>query len=222
MMVAAGDADGMVAGVTRASGAVIRAAVLTVGLRRDISRPSSFFIMDVPPRGEKQGRTLLFADCGVSVSPDASELARIGVAAARNARALLGLEPRVAFLSFSTKGSAFHPDVAKVAAAAGKAKKLAPDLAIDGEMQGDAAIVPEIGGKKAPGSPVAGRANVLGFPDLDAGNIGYKLVQYLAGATAVGPIIQGLAKPVNDLSRGATVEDIVAVTAITVVQGGAI
>jgi phosphate acetyltransferase len=169
---------------------------------------------------EKNSRILVFADAAVAVDPDAQSLAEIGVLAGRNAGALLGIEPGIAFLCFSTKGSASHEKVDKVKQAVALAQHTAPELHIDGELQADAAIVTRVANKKAPQSPVAGNANVLIFPDLNAGNIAYKLVQYLAGATAIGPILQGFQKPVNDLSRGATVDDIVNVSAITSVQAG--
>lgn len=219
MMVAVGEADGMVGGITRPTAAVIRSAVLTVGLQKDVRTPSSFFVMVVPQYGGEKDKPFVFADCGVAISPNARQLAEIGVQAGRNAKLLLGEDPRIAFLSFSTKGSASHADVDKVVEAVKIAREMAPDLAIDGDLQGDAALAPSVAAKKVKESPVAGRANVLVFPDLDAGNIGYKLVQYLANAVALGPILQGFAKPVNDLSRGATVEDVVGITAITVIQG---
>ncbi|KAA3659165.1 MAG: phosphotransacetylase, partial [Calditrichaeota bacterium] len=208
MMVKSGEADGMVAGVATATAFVIQIASLTIGLEQGFTKPSSFFIMVVPEFAGEKDKVFIFADCAVSVSPTAQELAEIGVAAGLNAKALLDLDPRIAFLSFSTKGSANHADVNKVAQAVEIAKKLNPELAIDGELQGDAAIVPRVAAKKVKDSQVAGTANVLVFPDLDAGNINYKLVQYLANAKAYGPIMQGFAKPVNDMSRGATVNDV--------------
>ena len=218
MMVKTGDADGMVAGVASATASVISAASLTVGFAAGISTVSSFFVMVIPEFLGEVDKVLIFADCAVNVSPSARELADIGVAAGMNARDLMGLEPKIAFLSFSSKGSASHADVDKVVEAVQLARELAPDFDIDGELQADAAIVPRVAAKKVKDSVVAGQANVLVFPDLDAGNACYKLVQYLAGAKAIGPILQGFAKPVNDMSRGATVDDVVAVTAITVVQ----
>jgi phosphate acetyltransferase len=218
MMVRRGLADGMVAGVATATGAVIQAAAVTVGFQRGISTPSSFFLMVLPAFMGETGKILVFADAAVQVQPNARQLAEIAVASGRNARDLVGLDPKVAFLSFSTKGSAVHADTEKVLAALALAKEIDPSLTFDGELQADAALVPRVAARKVSDSPVAGQANVLIFPDLDAANIAYKLVQYLAGAQAIGPILQGFAKPINDMSRGASVEDIVNVTAITVAQ----
>jgi len=219
MMVKTGEAAGMVAGVDTATGAVIQAAALTVGFQSGISTPSSFFIMVLPKFTGETNKVLVFADAAVNVLPDAQQLAEIGVAAGRNARDLLGIEPRVAFLSFSTKGSAINEQTEKVVTAVKIAREIDPSLACDGEFQADAALVPRVASEKVhEESPVAGKANVLIFPDLNSGNIAYKLVQHLAGAQAIGPILQGFAKPVNDMSRGATVDDVIKVTAITVVQ----
>jgi len=221
MMVAEGDADGMVAGVANATARVIEAGTLAIGLAAGFRWPSSFFIMVVPGHDDEDDRTLIFADAAVTIDPTAEQLANIAVAAGQNAKALLNMDPRVAMLSFSTKGSASHPRVDKVVEATRLAQEMAPDLAIDGELQADSALSERVARKKVGESPVAGKANVLVFPDLDAANIAYKLTQYLAGAQAYGPIMQGFAKPVNDMSRGATVDDLIGVTAITVVQAAA-
>jgi len=218
MMVRAGDADAMVGGVDSATATVIQTSSLTIGFGENISTPSSFFIMIIPEFAGEKDKVFLFADCAVNIQPNARQLAEIGVATGGNARRLLGMEPKIAFLSFSTKGSANHTDVDKVVEAVDIARKMKPDYRIDGELQGDAAIVSRVARKKVKESPVAGEANVLIFPDLDAGNICYKLVQYCANAKALGPLLQGFAKPVNDMSRGATVDDLVGVTAITSVQ----
>ncbi len=220
MMVKTGDADGMVAGVATATASVIQFASLTIGFQKGMSTPSSFFIMVIPEFLGEKDKILIFADCAVNVSPDSRQLAEIGIASGINAKSLLGIEPKIAFLSFATKGSANHEHVDKVRQAVKIAKELKPDFVIDGELQADAAIVPYVAQKKVKQSQVAGSANVLIFPDLDAGNISYKLVQYLARAKAYGPILQGFAKPVNDMSRGATVDDLIGVTAITVIQAG--
>ncbi|NOZ20463.1 MAG: phosphate acetyltransferase [Planctomycetes bacterium] len=218
MMVSVDDADGVVGGVANATARVIEAGGLAIGYQPGLSGASSFFIMVVPECLGEKDKTLVFADCAVNVNPSAKDLAEIAVASGRSAKTLLGIEPKIAMLSFSTKGSASHSDADKVIEATKLAKEIAPDLAIDGEMQGDAALVERVAKKKVKESDVAGQANVLIFPDLDAGNIAYKLTQYLANASAYGPILQGFARPINDMSRGAAVDDLVAVTAITAVQ----
>ena len=223
LMVKAGDADGMVGGSVRSTGDVLRPALQIIKTKPGVSTVSSCFIMSMPETapGYKYGENgvLVFGDCAVNILPTAAQLADIAIASAESAVSIAGIkEPKVALLSFSTKGSAKHENVDKVTEALSYVKEKAPDLCCDGELQADAALVASVGKLKAPGSNVAGAANVLIFPDLQAGNIGYKLVQRFAGAEAIGPVCQGFAKPVNDLSRGCTSEDVVGVVAVTSLQ----
>ncbi|MCH5160875.1 MAG: phosphate acetyltransferase [Clostridiales bacterium] len=219
LMVKRGEADGMVAGSVNATGDVLRPALQIIKTAPGIKTVSSCFIM-VLDKNSKYGENgvLVFGDCAVNPNPDAQQLADIAVASAGSAKAIAGISPKVALLSFSTKGSAKHELVDKVTAALEIVKANHPEIQVDGELQADAALVPTVAELKAPGSTVAGHANVLIFPDLQAGNIGYKLVQRLAGAEAIGPICQGFNKPVNDLSRGCSSEDVVNVVAMTALQ----
>ncbi|OFY62153.1 MAG: phosphate acetyltransferase [Bacteroidetes bacterium RBG_13_43_22] len=222
LMIKSGDADGEVSGADHATGDVLRPAFHYVKTAPGISVVSGAFIIILPDKSFGDNGVLIFADGAVHPDPDDQELAEIAVASARTAKALAGMEPRVAILSFSTKGSAKHEMVDKVISATKIAQQMAPEFMIDGELQGDAALVESIGQKKAPGSKIAGKANVLVFPDLNCGNIAYKLVQRLAHAEAIGPILQGMAAPINDLSRGCSVSDIVSMIAITANQAAGI
>ena len=215
LMIKNGDADGEVAGAMNATSDVLRPAFQYVKTLPGISVVSGAFIMILSDREFGNDGIIVFADCAVHPDPTDRELAEIAVATAKTTRAIVGFEPRVAMLSFSTKGSASHEHVEKVVNATSYVREMAPDISVDGELQADAAIIESIGSKKAPGSEIAGKANVLIFPTLDAGNIGYKLVQRLAHAEAIGPVLQGMAAPINDLSRGCSVSDIVNLVAIT-------
>jgi phosphate acetyltransferase len=219
MMIKAGDAHGLVAGIAHPTEEVIMASELIIGLQPGIGLVSSFFLMEIPRfRGGEDGR-IIFADPAVNPNPDPEQLADIALSTAQSARALLGWEPRVAMLSFSTRGSASHPMVAKVVEATALARRKAPDLLIDGEIQADAALVEDVARRKIGSeSLVAGRANILIFPDLNAANISAKLVQRLAGANSYGPVLQGFSRPVSDLSRGATAEDVVGAALMVAVR----
>ena len=218
MMVREGFADGMVAGAVTTTGEVVRNALRIIGTAPDVEVLSSCFIMVMPVAEYGEKGVFIFADCGIVPDPTPSQLAQIAISSAKSGVFFLGFEPRIAMLSFSTHGSADHPHVQKVVEATRIVREREPDLVIDGEIQLDAAIVPEVSTKKVPESPLEGKANVLIFPDLNSGNIAYKLVERLAHTKAIGPVLQGLRKPVNDLSRGCRVDDIVNVTAITAIQ----
>lgn len=213
-LVALGEADACIAGAVETTGDVVRAALWAIGCASDVRTVSSAFYVQTA-----DGRVFTFTDCAVIPAPEPDQLAEIALAAARDRTRIVGDEPRVAFLSYSTRGSATGPRVDRVRAALERFRTLAPGIPADGELQVDAAVIPDIALRKAPGSPVGGEANILVFPDLDSGNIGYKLVQRLGGAAALGPLLQGLARPMSDLSRGASVEDIVEVAAMVGLQG---
>jgi phosphate acetyltransferase len=220
LMVYHDDADGLVAGSVNATGDVFRPALQTIKTAPGINIVSSSFVMVVPDCPYGENGVMVFADCALNPEPNAEQLADVAIASASTGKALIGFEPRVAMLSFSTKGSGKHPLVDKVIEATKIAQEKKPELLIDGELQADAALIPSIGKRKAPNSKIAGKANVLIFPDLHSGNIAYKLIERLAKAEAIGPISQGMRKPVNDLSRGCSADDIVNVVAITVLQAG--
>lgn len=218
MLVRSGRATGTVGGAVHTTGDIVRAAIQVIGMAPDAGMVSSFFLMYPPASAQPGARAMLYSDCGLVIDPSADELSKIAVASAKSARALLRVDPKIAMLSFSTKGSAMHPDVDKVIEATETLRQISPDLEVDGELQFDAAFVPSVGDRKSPGSSVAGQANVMVFPNLDAGNIGYKITQRLGGYAAIGPVLQGLAQPANDLSRGCSAEDVTQMIAVTALQ----
>lgn len=218
LMLRLGEADGMVAGAENATSNVLRAAIQVVKTKSGMKNVSGCFLIDLPDKSYGDDGAFIFGDCAVIPAPDENQLADIAISCAESKRLLIGGEPKVAMMSFSTKGSAKHESIDKVNAALSLVKEKAPDLLIDGELQLDAAVVPAVSAKKCPDSPIAGAANVLVFPDLNSGNLCYKMAQRFGHATAIGPILQGLAKPVNDLSRGCSVQDIVDIFAVTALQ----
>jgi len=218
MLVRLGHATGTVGGAVLTTGDIVRSAIQVIGMAPDAAMVSSFFLM-YPPEGAPEGaRAMLYSDCGLVIDPSPNELSEIAKASAKSCKALLQTDPKIAFLSFSTMGSARHAAVTKVTEGMALFKEAAPDIEADGELQFDAAFVPSVGARKAPDSAVAGNANVMIFPNLDAGNIGYKITQRVGGYTAIGPVMQGLAKPANDLSRGCSAEDVTQMIAVTVLQ----
>ena len=218
MLVRSGHAAGTVGGAVATTSDVVRTAIQVIGQASDATMVSSFFLMYPPENATPHARAMLYSDCGLVIDPDADQLAAIANASARSCLALMRQEPRIAMLSFSTMGSARHPCVTRMTDATKKLRELDPALDVDGELQFDAAFVPSVGASKAPGSAVAGHANVMIFPNLDAGNIGYKITQRLGGYSAIGPILQGLSKPANDLSRGCVADDVTQMIAVTVLQ----
>ncbi len=218
MLVRSGRATGTVGGAVHTTGDIVRTAIQVIGMAPDAGMVSSFFLMYPPENAMPGARAMLYSDCGLVIDPSAAELSRIALASSNSARALLCVDPKIAMLSFSTKGSAKHAAVDKVIEATETLRQTAPDLEVDGELQFDAAFVPSVGDRKSPGSSVAGQANVMIFPNLDAGNIGYKITQRLGGYSAIGPVLQGLAQPANDLSRGCSAEDVTQMIAVTALQ----